>query len=241
MLNFFVFGSSIAISKGEKSDTLREPDQALSARDNADSSHDFLNQPLTSSLSTDLTPGVGDFVNQPLPEEAQSLSTNNLLPSIPSTGTLLAQNAYSNEIPGGNAAAEWTLGAAAAAFALFLERSQDVSRQLQDNPSNLKIPYTNPLVQSPTKDGQTQEGVTSNPAGATSAAATKTATGSWCPPETFGIRNLAWCDWGQAQSIVFTPAKNIISVWGYACTLFSHSSSQSLSPPPSLFLSRYEC
>lgn len=164
-----------------------------------------------------MTSDVGDFVNQPLSDEAQSSSTNNQAPSIPSTGTLLAQNAYSDGVSGGITAVEGGLGAAAAAFALFLQRSQDVSRLLQDDyPSNVKITNINPLIQSPSMVDQTQEeGATSNPTGATSTTATTTSSDNWCPPEHWGERNLAWCDWGQTRSIVFTPAQNIYSVWGY--------------------------
>ncbi|MCJ1262486.1 hypothetical protein MMC22_002356 [Lobaria immixta] len=221
ILNLLTFGSPIAVPREEKSDTFREPDQALSARDNADVLQDFWDQPPKSSLPTGLTSDVGDFVNQPLSDEAQSSSTNDQPPSIPSTGTLLAQNAYSDGVSGGITAVEGVLGAAAAAFTLFLQRSQDVSRLLQDDySSNVKITNINPLIQSPSMVDHTQEeGATSNPTGARSAAATKTSSDSWCPPEHWGERNLAWCDWGQASSIVFTPAQNIYSIRGFALVL----------------------
>lgn len=223
--NFLVFAFSIAVPKEY---AVHQPKQALSVRDNADTTDQLPSVGWSISALTDET-ALGNTGNIFNPEGAETLPTG------PSTASSLLAETFDDGITGGLGALELGVDAAAGTFGAFLEQSRKVNQVLQDDhPSNVKIINTSPSVQTPSKVDERQG------EGAGSAATTQTDSDSWCPSWKFQSRTLAWCDLGKPRSIVITPDQGITSVWGYPCTLFPRRCFQSLSSPPPHFLYLYE-
>ena len=217
---FLVLGFPVAVPVIEKgnSDALNDFFDPLSTSPPLVNSL-FTGPTLTNPLSTSWSSGNENSIDQQLADGTQPLSTKNRLSSDTNTGsTLLAQNAYSNDIPGVGAAALWFGGAVVAGWNYLHSLGQDVNPASQDDHSNIEGTGT------PSKDDKTQQGgATTTPAGAIPQPAADTGEidpANPCPVELYAARTLAWCDSGFRGSVRVNRGN--VLVWGYACTLFAH-------------------
>ena len=227
LVSFLGFVLPLAVPEEGNAEALHTLHETLSIRDDID----------TNSQSPSVIPNAGSSVLA-LTDESPDGNSGNIfkqlspegappLPNLPSAGSSLLAQAFNGDIPGGGAA-EFVFGAAAAAYAAFLERLGVLPQVFKDDHPNVEV--TNiPLVEKPKEKSQAgttprvaTPGVEQNPATVKGG----TDSGNLCPEEIMETRALAWCDLGSPGSVYRTSnaAYNqrhwSILVIGYACTLF---------------------